>query len=154
MQRLTAIMMALVLLGSSATALADRDRDRHRGGKHGGHHGFHDKHHGKHHGYRGKYHEYRGKDYRHHGKRHVKHYVYYHSKPYHRSRAHYNYDPYLPLGAALVGTAVGFTLGHGHDNVTTTYTRSTTSNVTGCFRVERYPDGSERRVNLPPSECY
>ena len=72
---------------------------------------------------------------------------------------YYDYDPYLPLGAALVGTAIGYTLSRSGPDcygncTTTTYTNASTSNVSGCYRIERYPDGSERRVELPLSECY
>ncbi len=156
MKRLSAILMSLVLAGSSALAVADRGdhRDKHQGWNKG--HGQHDrrhdgrhwsKHHGKH------YSKHHGKHYRGYYYPRAKHYVHHHS--HYRPRGYYSYDPYLPLGAALVGGAIGYSLGHANDNsvtTTTTYTQSSPS-VSACYRIERYPDGSERRVELPPYEC-
>jgi len=149
MKRLTAIVMALVMTGTSTLVLADRGRhdgDRYGGGRHGGNYGHYDKHGGKHHW------KHRGPP--------VKVVHYYPSYPRYRykSRVYYGYDPYLPLGAALVGTAIGYSLSQSgsdcYGNCTTTVTQTTSSNVSGCYRIERYPDGSERRVELPMSQCY
>jgi len=140
MKRLTAIAMALVMTGSSTLALADRGR--HGDGDYRGGHGYYDKHHWK----------YRGPP--------VKVVHYYPQYPRYRysTRVYHDYDPYLPLGAALVGTAIGYSLSQAgsdcYGNCTTTVTQTTTSNVSGCYRIERYPDGSERRVELPISQCY
>lgn len=147
MKRQLAVLLALIL--ASGSGLATADRDRHEGGRHGGHHGkHHGKHHWKHPGYRSGGHWYSDRSHWH-----------YHPRPYYRPRVYYSYDPYLPLGAALVGTAIGYTLSQAGSDcnggcTTTTVTRSVNSNVSSCFRIERYADGSERRVELPISQCY
>lgn len=146
MKRLTAVIMSLVLAGSSGLATADRDR--HDKGWRGGDYRHHGDHHWGHHGHPG----------RHYGPP-VKHYVYYYPRHHHTTRVYYDYDPYLPLGAALVGTAIGYTLSRSGSDcygncTTTTYSSAPVSNVSGCYRIERYPDGGERRVELPLSECY
>ncbi len=150
MKRLSAILMSLVLAGSSSLALAERGdhRDNHRGWNKG--HGYNDRHHdGRH------WKKHSGKHWDKHHRAYYypreKHYVHHH----YRSRGYYSYDPYLPLGAALVGGAIGYSLGQANDNsvtTTTTYIQNA-PRVSGCYRIERYPDGSERRVELPPYEC-
>jgi hypothetical protein len=144
MKRLTATLMALVLAGGSG--LASADRDRHDGGRHGGDYDHDGRHHWGHPG-------------RHYGPP-LKRYVYYYPRHYHTTRVYYNdYDPYLPLGAALVGTAIGYTLGQSGSGcngncTTTTVTQVPAATVSGCYRIERYADGSERRVEVPLSQCY
>ncbi|MFV8816532.1 hypothetical protein [Haliea sp. E17] len=147
MKRLTVILMSLVMAAGSATALADRGWDKGKG--HGDR--YDSRHNGKH--FKGHY----DKHYDKHYNKHYKgghHHVYYYPRHDYRPRGYYSYDPYLPLGAALVGGAIGYTLGHSHDNASTTYSQTTTTQVSGCYRIERYQDGSERRVELPPSACY
>lgn len=76
------------------------------------------------------------------------------------------YD-YYPLGwrsgfatGAVLGSTINVT--RFHDYGDHRYCEHTTSRrrsfegdeISGCFRVERLPDGSERRVELPRSECF
>ncbi len=145
MQRLTAITLALVLAGGSGTALADSGKhDKH--GKHGGdRHGHSQSHH----------------DDRHHGGPKYKVYVGYSPRHHHYHDHHYYRPSYYPLGAALVGAAVSYSVYHTHNGVrcyddhrNTSYTPVSSTQVVGCYRIERFPDGSERRVDLPTSECY
>ncbi len=152
MKRFSAILMSLVLASGSTLALADRggQGNDHRGWNKG--HGYKDSHHGGKHWsgkYSGSHHGYYRPEVRH-------HYVHHYPRYYRGTRVYYsNYDPYLPLGAALVGGAIGYSLGHSQHNsvtTTTTYTQAP-STVSGCYRIERYQDGSERRVELPPYEC-
>lgn len=151
MKKLTAILMALAMAGSPGLAMADRGK--HHGDRRGDYHqGYQGKHHGKH--------DY--KHYRHPGKRYghsARHPVYHHYWPHYRTRIYYGHDPYLPLGAALVGTAIGYSLSQSGPDCsascgTTSYLQRAPTNVSGCYRIERYPDGSERRVDLPPSQCF
>ncbi|WP_206046815.1 hypothetical protein [Mangrovimicrobium sediminis] len=143
MQRLTAIALALVLASASGTALADRGKhDKH--GKHGGDRHAYSHHHSKHHG---------GPKY--------KVYVGYAPRHHHHYGHRYYRPSYYPLGAALVGAAVSYSVYHTHNGVRCyddhSYRSSTpvsSSQVVGCYRIERFPDGSERRVDLPMSECY
>jgi hypothetical protein len=85
---------------------------------------------------------------------------YWHPRPYYREvyyypshdHHHHDHDYYYPLGAALIGAAVTYSIYHAHD---TGYSPSGSgAEVVGCHRVERYPDGSERRVEVPIAECY
>lgn len=124
MKRLTMSGLALVVAVGSGTALADRDH----GGWHGGH-----------------------------GHHHHRHYVrHWYPRPYYRTvyyyPRHHHGDYYAPLGAALIGAAVTYSIFHSHDGG---YAGSSgSSDVVGCHRIERYPDGSERRVEVPLAECY
>jgi hypothetical protein len=118
MKRLTLAGLVLVLATGSGMALADRDRG------HGGHHGGHG-----------------------HGYKHGHHKGHWYPRPYYR-RVYYSHhdhhsDYYYPLGAALIGAAVTYSLFHSHDAGYSEPARS--SDVVGCHRIERYPDGSERR---------
>jgi hypothetical protein len=72
---------------------------------------------------------------------------------YHDHHDHHDHDDYyVPLGAALIGAAVTYSIVHSHD---TSYSGSGgSSDVVGCHRVERYPDGSEHRVEVPIADCY
>jgi hypothetical protein len=146
MKRLTATLTALVLAGSAGLAAADRGG--HDNGRRGGHYDGHEQRHWDHHWHPGNHYGHS-----------VKRYVYYYPGHPYSTRVYYGYDPYLPLGAALVGTAIGYTLSQTGpdcygDCTTTTVTRTTSSSVAGCYRIERYPDGSEHRVDLPLSQCY
>jgi hypothetical protein len=126
MKRLTSLGLALLLATGGSAALADRGHgDHHRGG-----HG--------------------------HGYKHGHHNGHWYPRPYYRnvyySRPYYEHNYYAPLGAALIGAAVTYSIFHAHDADYTT--SSTRPEVVGCHRIERYPDGSERRVEVPLSECY
>ena len=124
MKRLMVFGLALLMTTGGGAALADRGH----GGRGWGHkHGGHCKHH-------------------------------WHPRPYYREvyypyhEHHHDHDYYAPLGAALIGAAVTYSIFHAHD---TSYSASRGgSDVVGCHRVERYPDGSERRVEVPIAECY
>jgi hypothetical protein len=124
MKRLMVSGLALLLTTGGGAVLADRDY--HHGGR--GHaYGYY-----KHHWY----------------PRPVYREVYYYPRPYY----YHDHDYYYPLGAALIGAAVTYSIVHGHD---TSYSVSGSSaEVVGCYRVERYPDGRERRVEVPIEECY
>jgi hypothetical protein len=130
MKRLTLSALALVLATSTGAALADRGHGDYRGGY------YHDRGHGYKHGH------YKG---------------HWYPRPHYRGVYYYSYhdrhsDYYYPLGAALIGAAVTYSLVHSHD---TGYSeRVGSSEVVGCHRIERYPDGSERRVEVPLAECY
>jgi hypothetical protein len=128
MKRLMLSGLVLVLATSSGTTLADRDGwHGHRGRGHGHKHGHYCRH--------------------------------WHPQPYYRTvhyypRHHYHDhdDYYVPLGAALIGAAITYSIFHSHDGANSGSSRS--SDVVGCHRIERYPDGSERRVEVPLAECY
>jgi len=78
---------------------------------------------------------------------------------------HYRNDYSGYLGAALLGSAITYTLVHRHngadchDNHGYRDTRdyrdrySNRYDVVGCQRIERYANGSERRVSVPLSQC-
>jgi hypothetical protein len=84
----------------------------------------------------------------------------YHHRGYyggHFKSGHY-YAGYF--GAALVGAALTANLYHTHngahcyDRHPDNYRSSRSySEVPGCYRIERFADGSERRVELPMSQC-
>lgn len=130
MKRLTLSGLVLVLATGSGMALADRDRG------HGGYRGGHGHSHGYKHGH------HRGYSY----PRHYHRNVYYYPRHVHHG------DYYYPLGAALIGAAVTYSFYHGHDAGYSS--RAGSSEVVACHRIERYPDGSERRVEVPLSQCY
>lgn len=84
----------------------------------------------------------------------------------HRLRYRYDYYPSV-LGASLIGTVIGHHLYHLHDGAIC-YDRHTGhhdnlehkdnpssgySETVGCHRVEQLTDGTERRVEVPLSEC-
>ena len=142
MKTLTIFGIAVLLFTVNAGALAD--------GKGGG------KKHGNQH-YQQKGHKYGHHNYRRH---HYKHY-----RPY-RGPRHYGgyYRPnnYYPsyLGAALIGSALTYSLYHTHNGAycyenhgNDRYQQGNYSEVVGCHRMERLPDGSERRVEVPMSQC-
>jgi len=70
-----------------------------------------------------------------------------------------DYSAYL--GAALIGSAITYSLSHSHDGVRCDERhdyrereyRDRRYEIIGCHRVERFADGSERRVRVPLSEC-
>lgn len=84
-----------------------------------------------------------------------------HHRNWHHSRRHYrggHYSDYL--GAALVGSALTYSLYHLHDGAVCydshpeprdRHYRS--SEVVGCHRIERHADGSQVRVDVPMAEC-
>jgi len=131
MKRLTVYGLVLVLATGSGMALADRDRG------HGNHRGGH--------------------GHKHHGYKHGHHQGHWYPRPYYRNVYYYprhdhHSDYYYPLGAALIGAAVTYSLYHGRDAGYSE--RAGSTEVVGCHRIERYPDGSERRVEVPLGECY
>jgi len=133
MKRLKVYGLVLVLATGSGMALADRDRG------HGNHRDGH------------------GHGHKHHGYKHGHHQGHWYPRPYYRNVYYYprhdhHSDYYYPLGAALIGAAVTYSLYHGHDASYSERVGST--EVVGCHRIERYPDGSERRVEVPLGECY
>ncbi|MFK7975903.1 MAG: hypothetical protein AB8C02_07180 [Halioglobus sp.] len=79
-----------------------------------------------------------------------------HSRHYSRNRHYGNY-----LGAAIVGSALTYSLYHLHDGAVCydshedhrdrDYERN---DVVGCHRIERLEDGSQVRVDVPLSECH
>lgn len=158
MKQLSVYGLALLLVIGTSVALAG-DRNRHHRSHGDGHSRHHYKVEKRHHGY-DRHHYYRKRDYQRH---------YY--RPHHYGSRHYwGYAPryygpryYYPsyLGAALVGSALTYSLYHTHSGALcydrhetgTTYS-SPASEVVGCHRIEQLPDGSERRVDVPLSECY
>ena len=105
-------------------------------------------------------HGYRGGHGHGHGYKHGHHRTHWYPRPYYRtvyyypSHHHHNHHSnyYEPLGAALIGAAITYSIFHSHDSG---YSGSSGgSDVVGCHRIERYPNGSERRVEVPIAECY
>jgi hypothetical protein len=112
-----------------------------------------------------------------HGKGHYKHkdYHYYQHRPsgYYKPYRPYGYRWYYGgppryndyyasyLGAALIGSALTYSLYHTHNGAycydnhggDRYQLRSSVTEVVGCHRIVRLPDGSERRVEVPLSEC-
>lgn len=172
MKLLTSLSLALVLaFGAASASAGDKHKqhkkhhnDRHVSVHHGGH--KHGKHYRRHHYERQHY----GHRYRHHYNRHYNHrynHHYRHRHDYHgyrggywRYRRHGDYYPYI--GVAIAGSLIGHRLYHLHGD-TVCYDdherdrrgerRGGYSEVVGCHRIERLPDGSERRVDVPLSEC-
>ena len=158
MKQLTIFVIALLLFTVNAGALAG---GKGHGAKHGNQH------------YQQKGHKYGHYNYR---KHHYKYYGPYRGPrisrgyygPYRGpriSRGYYrpNYYPSY-LGAALIGSALSYSLyhthngaycydNHGNDNYQPSSGGRSYSEVVGCHRIEQLPDGSERRVELPMSQC-
>jgi hypothetical protein len=161
MKKLIVYAMATLMLTATGSALAERrhqdGQKKHYSGKYyqGTHHGNYSQHNykqGYRHGYRSNYGHYGRKsyNYRHHG--------------------YYNRSYYYPsyLGAALFGSALTYSLYHTHNGNQCyenhgnngsngnygggSYSGSNTE-VVGCHRIEQLPDGSERRVEVPLSQC-
>ena len=141
-KRLGVCALALLLVAGTTVALAD---DRHRGGRHDRPHWNHYK---KHH-----YIPYRP------------HYRYpYRGPRYYRGyRPRYYYPPYPPYAGALIGSAIFYSLFHTHDGTycyedhgrqDERYRESGRREIVGCHRIERLPDGRERRIEVPLSECH
>jgi hypothetical protein len=75
-------------------------------------------------------------------------------------RPGYNRYDYDPLDAALIGGAILY--GRYPDPVPDNIPRynpnyspptANGAEVVGCYRIERFPDGTERRVELPVAVC-
>jgi hypothetical protein len=131
MRHITVYGLALLLITTTTAALA--------GGRgHGGYHG--------------------GNNYRHGGHHYRPH------RPYRHYSNHYRQAYYYPsyLGAALIGSAFSYSLSHNH-NGTSCYENHSNdryrqssggyNEVVGCHRIERLPDGTERRIEVPVSQC-
>ena len=75
----------------------------------------------------------------------------------HGGRDHYRAGAFL--GGALLGSAITYSLAHEHDHRHCTdrshdhYRDGSRTRIAGCYRIERLPDGRERRVELPLSAC-
>lgn len=145
MKKLTAYGLVFLLFTGSSAALAGRD-DHGRG--HDGNRGQHHKH---------KKHHYN------HNKQHYSHYYRSHRNHFY-NRRYYSQNYYYPsyLGAALIGSALTSSLYHSHngercyeEHAVDQYRQSSSSNrqVIGCHRIEVLADGSERRIEMPMSQC-
>jgi hypothetical protein len=150
MKPLTLYGLAFLLIVGTTTALAGgRGHGGHNGGHNGGHQGGH-------------HYKYQG--------HHYKHYKPYRSYGYYGG--HYRPDYYYPsyLGAALIGSALTSSLYHSHNgarcyedhsgglyqprNQLRNQQRDSGSReVIGCHRIEILADGTERRVEMPMSQC-
>ena len=138
MKHITHYGLAFLLITSTTVALAG---ERGHGGGQGGYHGGQNYRHGGHRGHRG--HHYRPN-------RHYSNYY----------RPGYYYPSYL--GAALIGSAFSYSLSHNHDGASCYENHSNDryrqssgayNEVVGCHRIERLSDGSERRIEVPMSQC-
>lgn len=125
--------------------IAKQHRRHHR--KHNGwrHHRW-DRHYGYRNGWNHGYWSHRGK----------------HHRNWHHNRRHYRggyYGDYI--GAAILGSALTYSLYHLHDGAVCYDShddrrdrrRYKQSEVVGCHRIERLQDGSEIRVDVPLAEC-
>ena len=139
MKQLAIFALSLLLITGASQSLA-------RGKHHGG--GW-DSHHGQYYSPR-------------------RHHRYYY-KPHYRRNYYQGYRHYRPyrqdyygsyLGAALLGSALTSGLHHNHNGNSCYQDHSNGRNtslenreVIGCHRIERLPDGTERRVEVPMSQC-
>lgn len=65
------------------------------------------------------------------------------------------------LGGALLGSALTYSVvhnhsdcnDHSHNHSLDSYRDGPRYEITGCYRIEQLPDGRERRIELPLSEC-
>lgn len=165
MKKFTLYGLALLLVASTSIAFAgDRDHRRHDkhdrqySSKHERHYNKHDRHYNKH--YNRHYKTHYNRYYSGHGFRSHRGY-----RSHHGFRGGYYPHYYYPsayLGAALIGSAINYSLYHQHngatcyDNHSSDRNRSSDRNyseVVGCHRIERLADGSERRVDVPLSQC-
>ncbi len=152
-----ALVLALVAASASASGKHKHNdkyqKDRHVSVQHGysGGHKYRNQHRRHHY-----YDQRRNHRYQHHY-RHRHYYNGYRGGYWHYRRPGYYY-PWV--GAAITGTILGHSLYHLHgDNVCyddhdrrgDRYRSST--EVVGCHRIEQLPDGSERRVDVPLSQC-
>ena len=160
MKKLMVYAIATLMLTTTGSALAEgRHEQGHKGYNSGKY--YQGKHHGNYfrHGYK---HSYR------HGYR--SNYGHYGQRPYsYKHNSHYNRNYYHPsyLGAALVGSALTYSLYHNHNGNQCYENHGNSGNssygggscsgsnteVVGCHRIEQLPDGRERRVEVPLSEC-
>lgn len=166
MKKLTLYGLALLLIASTTAAFAgDRDNRRHdkynkhdrHASKHERHYNKHDRHYNRH--YNSRY----DRHYSHRGFR--SHRGYRSHRGFRQFRGgHYrnDYYPSAYLGAALIGSAINYSLYHQHNGATCYDDHSNDRNrsrdrnyseVVGCHRIERLADGSERRVEVPRSKC-
>ena len=139
MKPLTIYALALALLAGTTAALAG-GRD-HRGD------------HGRPH-------------WNHYKKHHYIPYRPHHRYPYHGPWTYRGYRPgyyYLPYAGALIGSAISYSLFHTHDGAYCYedharrgdhYREGGRREIVGCHRIERLPDGRERRIEVPLSECH
>ena len=139
MNRLGLYALALLLVAGTTAALAD---DRHRGGRHDRPHWNHYKKH---------------------------HYIPYrphHRYPYRGPWSYRGYRPgfyyyYPPYAGALIGSAITYSLFHTHNGAhcyddhgrRDDYRDGGRREIVGCHRIERLPDGRERRIEVPLSQC-
>lgn len=86
-----------------------------------------------------------------------RHYRGYSPSHWRHSRHGWNYPSYI--GATLVGSLIAHSAYHLHSGAVCydSHERDGRSDnyneVVGCHRIERLPDGKERRVEVPLSEC-
>ena len=146
MKRLAVFGILIVLFTASTAALAD---NRGHGKKYDNQHYQHKSHKNGHkYGHKNRHYK-RGR------------YAYKYYRPY-RGRRYYGgyYRPhyYFPdyVGAALIGSALTYSLYHTHNGAycydnhgDNNYQQRSYSEVVGCHRMERLPDGSERRLEVP-----
>lgn len=155
MKKLTLYGLALLLVASTSTAVAG-DRDN-RHNKHERHASKHERQYNKHHRH------YNSRSNSHYNRSYNRHYSYDGFRGY-RGGHHYRnrYYPSAYFGAALIGSAISYNLYHQHngascyDDHSNDHNRSrnrTYSEVVACHRIERLADGSERRVEMPRSQC-
>ena len=159
MKQFSVYTLALLLVVGTTSALAGgRDHRRHSNDRHNTHrshysYGNHYKSHYRH-GYN-----------RHHGSSH-----------YRRGFYRPSFYGHSYLGAALIGSAFSYSLYHRHNGAvcydnhgsdrygsgrydgdryaSDRYEpRASYSEVVGCHRIERLADGTERRVDVPRSQC-
>ncbi len=87
-----------------------------------------------------------------------------HYRPYRPYSNYHRPGNYYPsyLGAALIGSAFTYSLSHNHNGASCyenhsndSYQQSSGgySEIVGCHRIERLPDGTERRIEVPMSQC-
>jgi hypothetical protein len=88
---------------------------------------------------------------------HYRHYRPYWNQRWYYGPRHYRRDwGSAYLGGALLGSAITYSLSHNHANCTDSshyHGGSSRYEVSGCYRIERLPDGREVRVELPLSAC-
>jgi len=80
-----------------------------------------------------------------------------------QQRYYYPRSYYFPnhYGLVAVGPTLSFSLYHRHRGKVCydrhsgrDYRGAYHSEVVGCHRIERFPDGSHRRVDVPVAQCY
>lgn len=136
-----------------------RGDNRHNGGRHNGDSYRYDGRHGGIHyapprpaiGYR--YNGYTWGHYdRHHSRRHWNGRWYYGPAPHHFwHNGHWYWGPGF-IGGVVLGTIIGNSFDDNQPRYNE-YSPPPQNRVTGCYRIERLPNGTERRVNLPIGEC-